>query len=317
MLMLAPSYSCVYTLITQELAMEKEQYPKLEKCLPLSIEDQIIRSLEAAGSVDDDVAKNKYEMERDELLLEPEVIGKSVKSIFCKYANRVIIDEAEGFYTPDINVSETKNDDSQEPVVFISHIPGSPEFFGVVKKADSDNGIDLPWYLIGLNDGKTTILGDSFEPITQAPDLVKFRGLLDYMKDYYAQKVREQADILNQGRHINIGNNTLAIPEKITYFIKGNQDATYQPVHLTYEVPSLSLEAAVFSFYSQYKNEAPKAHRDTHLVLDGAEITYRGVQIPIQTQHLQPLFQELTTFDSEEKELQEFRKQYLIRTTAN
>lgn len=297
--------------------MEKEQYPIPDNCLPLSIEDQIIRSLEEAGSVNDTVTQTKYEIERDELLLEPEIIGKSVKSVFCKYASRIINDKAEGFYTPDINVSETKKDDTLESVVFINHLPGSPEFFGVVKKAGADNVIDLPRYMVGLENGKTTIFGDSFEPITQTSELVEFRGLLDYMKDYYAQKVREQADILNQGRHINIGYNTLAIPDKITYFIKGNQDIAYQPVGLTYEVPSLSLEAAVFSFFSQYKEEAPSGDKDAKIVLDRAEITYQGIQIPIQTQHLQPLFQELTTFDSEEKELQEFRKQYLIRTTAN
>jgi|GEM_PF-6840389 len=297
--------------------MEEEQYFKPERCLPLSIEDQIIKSLEEVGTVNDTVTQTKYEIERNELLLEPEIIGKSVKSVFCKYANRVIINEAEGFYTPEITVSEAKKDDSSEPVVFMSHIPGSPEFFGVVKKAGSDRGIDLPWYMVGLENGKTTILGDSFEPITQTSELAKFRDLLDYMKDYYAQKVREQADILNQGKHINIGYNTLAIPDKIKYFIKGSQDMPYQPVDLAYEVPSLSLEAAVFSFFNQYQEEAPSKNKDAQIALDRAEITYRGIQIPIQTQHLQPLFQELTTFDSEEQELQEFRKQYLDKSTAN
>ena len=297
--------------------MDKEKYPKLDYYPPLSLEDQVIKSLEGTGLIVDNDQQSKYEKERDELLLEPEVIGKSVKSIFCKYASRVIIDEAEGYYTPDINFSENIDKEPSEPVVFISHIPGSPEYFGVVKKASAENKIDLPWYMVGLEEGKTTIYGDSYKTITEKTELNKFRGLLEYMKDYYALKVRKQADVLNQGRHINIGYNTLAIPEKITYYIKGSHDEPYLPVSLDYEVPSLSLEAAVFSFFSQHKAEAPSGHKDTQIVLDRTEITYKGIQIPIETQHLQPLFQELITFDSEEKELQEFRRQYLIRTTAN
>ncbi len=297
--------------------MDKEQYPKSEICPPLSLEDQVIKSLEETGLIVDIDQQSKYEKERYELLLEPEIIGKSVKSIFCKYASRVIIDDVEGFYTPDIKFSENIDKKPSEPIVFISHFPGSPEYFGVVKKACVDNKIDLPWYMVGLDDGKTTIFGDSVEPITQTTELARFRGLLDYMKDYYAQKVRDQADILNQGRHINIGYNTLAIPDKITYYIKGCHCELYQPVSLDYEVPSLSLEAAVFSFFSQHKDEAPCGHKGTKIILDRTEITYKGIQIPIETQHLQPLFQELTTFDSEEKELQEFRRQYLARTTAN
>ena len=168
-----------------------------------------------------------------------------------------------------------------------------------------------------MQDGKTTIFGDDFEPINQTPGLVRFRGLLDYMKDCYANNVRQQADILNQGRHINIGNNTMAIPDRITYFISGNQEIPYKPVDLKYEVPSLSLEAAVYSFYSQYNNEAPNGNNDAQILLEGAEVSIKGKQIPIQTQHLQPLFQELTTFDSEETELQKFRKLYLDRNTAN
>ncbi len=229
----------------------------------------------------------------------------------------MIIDETEGYYTPDINVSDIENDDVSKPIIFISHIPGSPEFFGIVKKAESNIGIDLPWYMVGLQDGNTTIYGDSYKPITETSDLASFRSLLDYMKNYYADKVRQQADILNQGRHINIGYNTLAIPDKITYFIKGCHDEPYQPVSLDYEVPSLSLEAAVFSFLSQHKEEAPCGHKETQIILDRTEITYKGIQIQIETQHLQPLFQELTTFDSEEETLQDFRRQYLNRTTAN
>jgi hypothetical protein len=297
--------------------MDKEQYSKLDHYPPLSLEDQVIKSLEGTGLIVDNDQQSKYEKERDELLLEPEVIGKSVKSIFCKYASRVIIDETEGFYTPDINFSEKVDDDLSEPVVFISHIPGSPEYFGVVKKACTDNKIDLPWYMVGLEEGKTTIYGDSYKSITEKSELVRFRSLLDYMKDYYAQKVREQADVLNHGRHINIGYNTLAVPDKITYYIKGSHDESYQPVSLEYEVPSLSLEAAVFSFFSQHKDKTPSGQKDAQIVLDRTEITYKGVQIPIETQHLQPLFQELITFDSEENELQKFRRHYLIRTTAN
>jgi len=297
--------------------MAIDKFTRPDNNLPLSIEDQIIRSREETSLIDDALTQTKYEIERHELLLEPIMIGKSVKSIFCKYANRVIIDETEGYYTPDIIVTKTKDDDLFDPVVFISHIPGSSELFGVVKKAGLGSGIDLPWYLVGLQDGKTTVYGDSYDPITEKSELAKFRSLLDYMKEYYADKVRQQADILNQGKHINIGYNTLAIPDKITYFISGNQAIDYQPVNLDYEIPSLSLEAAVYSFCSQYIKDAPNGHQNSQLVLGRAEVTYKGIQIPIETQHLQPLFQELTTFDSEEKELQEFRRQYLARTTAN
>jgi hypothetical protein len=297
--------------------MDKERYSKSDNCLPFSIEDQIIISLQETSLVGETASADQYQIEKNELLLEPEIIGKSVVSIFNKYANKVIIDETEGYYTPDINVPDIENDDASKPIIFISHIPGSPEFFGVVKKAGSDTGIDLPWYMVGLQDGNTTIYGDSYKPITETSDLASFRSLLDYIKNYYADKVRQQADILNQGRHINIGYNTLAIPDKITYFIKGCHDEPYQPVSLDYEVPSLSLEAAVFSFFSQHKDEAPYGYKETQIILDRTEITYKGIQIQIETQHLQPLFQELTTFDSEEKELQEFRRQYLARTTAN
>ena len=297
--------------------MNIDKLPRPDNNLPLSIEDQIIRSREETGMIDDVTAQSKYLHERNELLLEPEIIGMSVKSIFSKYANKVFFKDSEGYYTPEIIVADMNNDNQADPVVFISHIPGSPEFFGVVKKAGQDNGIDLPWYLVGSQDGKTTIYGDNFEPISEMSDLAKFRGLLDYMKDNYADKVRQQADVLNQGQHINIGYNTLAIPDKITYYISGNHAIDYQPVDLDYEVPSLSLEAAVNSFFCQYNNDAPSSHHESQLILDRAEVSYKGIQIPIQTQHLQPLFQELTTFDGEEETLQDFRRQYLNRTTAN
>jgi hypothetical protein len=151
-------------------------------------------------------------------------------------------------------------------------------------------------------------------------ELVLVREIIEKLKAYYHDAAIGSANSIDISKEMHAVNFNFAIPQSVLFYLYGaSKSAQYLPIAIDFDRIGNAFMPAIEGFYKVY-GEEPTPQKRSSVKLAGVSLIVNDNEVPIDNSKLGAmwdLFREMTTFDSDTYEIEQFRKRFLSSQTAN
>lgn len=286
-------------------------------------EEIILNHLErsALPVVDSDpiLARKEQEML---ILSEPEVLKKSIQTIFDKYSAPVDVFGETRLYTPPIAIDRVnvidKDGLNRDTQFFVSNL-ADERIHAVIQK--THNGVSeqmTPLFVFSQsqtsNESKVFFKQDR---IDDEEEFLAVRHFIDKLRDAYQEYVRLTSDSINLAKYLAKDGQNFRVPDY--YYFDWNSPFRDKAVETITQDKRISeaFDKAIQYMYEIEPGLKPKPGEASPIGLMQAGVICGNEKIALPVDNLLAQFKEMAIFDSDEHTLAAFRKGEIWKQCCN